>query len=451
MARTTIVGALLVCAGALAACGYNPHFVSGVTRCADAPPLCPGGFTCDTARGVCVNGISDGGALVDVARDLGGGTGGGVGGSQDAGGVGGAGGATDGPRDTAIDASGDAGSDAATCTNIASSPDDCGACGHSCGGGMCSLGVCQPATLTGITGATSLSVDTTRVYYSTGNKLLACPKSGCVLAPDQIDDMGTTGYPIFAVNVTNGSAFFMSAPTQSTERDYLYVCPLAGCPSPVTAIGIGGFGVSYLGNSGNDVYWSEPNGRTTSRRTCQPNGGACDAPVTVITMKAVDLHLFAASSTELYFADTVTGLQKCPWSGCVGSPPVTTSLTSMIPTAVLSFGGKIWMQFGDAQHTLNGAIRTCDPIDCNAHVPAPFITGRDPLSGLHVDADGVYWLEDNTLYSCPNTGCVGGAKTRATGVTRVANPNLDLHLIVTDSAFIYWINDDVGTVKRLAK
>ena len=312
---------------------------------------------------------------------------------------------------------------------------------------MCTLGVCQPATLTGVTGATSISVDATRLYYSTGNKLLACPKSGCVLAPDQIDDMGTTGYPIFAVNVTNGSAYFMSAPTQSTERDYLYMCPLAGCPAPLTAIGIGGFGVSYLGNSGSDVYWSEPNSKVTVRRTCQPNGGACDAPVTVIMMKAIDLHLFAASST----ADTTTGLQKCPWAGCTGAPPVTTSLTTMIPTAILYFGGKIYMQFGDLQHTLNGAIRTCDPVDCNAHVPATFISGRDPLSGLHVDADGVYWIEDNTLYSCPTTGCVGGAKTRATGITRMPNQNLDLHLIVTDGAFIYWINDDLGTVKRLAK
>ena len=37
-------------------CEYSPHFVSGVTRCANAEPLCPNGFTCDTAAGVCVTG-----------------------------------------------------------------------------------------------------------------------------------------------------------------------------------------------------------------------------------------------------------------------------------------------------------------------------------------------------------------------------------------------------------
>ena len=105
---------------------------------------------------------------------------------------------------------------------------------------MCTLGVCQATTLAGVTAATSISVDATRIYFTSSTKILACPKSGCVLAPTQLDDMGMGGYSTWAVNVTNGNLFFMSAPTQAgTEHDDLFECPLTGCPSPAPIIGRG--------------------------------------------------------------------------------------------------------------------------------------------------------------------------------------------------------------------
>jgi len=455
--------ATLLAAWLVAGCSYSPHFVSGVTGCADSPPLCPSGYTCDLATGRCVTGTSDAGAMDAPGDQSSGGTGGMGGGAG--GGTGGAGGnrdggggdaAADAPHDTAAGGAGgmtaDAGSDGACTADIATSPDNCGACGHSCGGGICDRGVCQPMVLPGISAASSISVDATRIYYSSSTKLLACPKSGCVLQPTQLDDMGATGYSIWSISITNGSAFFMSAPTQAgTEHDDLFMCSLTGCPSPAPTIATARYGVSYLTNSGNDVYWADSDIRTTSRRTCMPNAGACDTPVTILS-EAIALHAFAARADEFYFADAM-GVQKCPWAGCPGTPPVPTPtpLTPLLPTALVYYGGKLYMQFGDAMHTLNGAIRTCDPVDCTAHTPATFVANRDPISGLNVDADGVYWMEDGTLYSCPLAGCVGGAKTVATGITRVPNQNLDNHLVVTDNAFIYWINDDLGTLKRIAK
>ncbi|HXI57557.1 MAG TPA: hypothetical protein VNO55_15930 [Polyangia bacterium] len=471
IARPLFYMFLCALAASGATCGYNPHFQSGITRWASSGQACPGGFSCDVGRGVCV--AADGGAAdlpSDHAPDVAGGddsgdngtatgsggdsgTGGtGLGGTGGAatGGTSGSGGATG--SGGAITDAGDAG-EAGCSADIATSPTNCGACGHSCGGGTCDRGACQPSVIPGVL-ASSIAVDASRLYFTNSTKVLACPKTGCVLQPTQLDDMGSGGYSTWSVVVTNGSLFFMSAPTQAgTEHDDLFMCPLAGCPSPAPILAMARFGVSYLTNAGNDVYWSDTDGtKLTYRRVCQPNAGACDTPVTIVP-EGVNLGLLGARSDEFYFVDAL-GLQKCPYAGCPGTTAAATGatvLTSLVPTAVVVFGNLIYMQFGDDMHTLNGAIRTCTPGDCDAHVPRNFIANREAIRGLTVDANGVYWMEQTTLYSCPLTGCLGGAKTLATGVTRTFNSALSTRPIVTDDAFVYWINDDAGVVKRIAK
>jgi len=171
----------------------------------------------------------------------------------------------------------------------------------------------------------------------------------------------------------------------------------------------------------------------------------------ILLNTAVNVRKFAARSDEIYFVDAL-GLEKCPYAGCTTA----TLLSSQIPTGIVYFGGMIYMQYGDAMHTLNGAIRTCNPVDCDGGKPKDFLAHRDPIDGLTVDTNGVYWLEDNTIYSCPLSGCVGGPKTLATGVTRMINPITDTHVLTTDDTFVYWINDgssvdSPGAVMRVAK
>jgi hypothetical protein len=450
--RAPLAVALGAIALLVASCSYSPHYVSGVTQCADTPPLCPGGFVCDTAAGVCVTSLGSNDAATDTDH--------GDAPADHVADAGTTGGTTDARADTGAGdtRSPDAAPDAGCTANIATSSDNCGACGHSCGGGMCTLGVCQPTTVAGVTAATSISVDATQIYFTTGTKILACPKSGCVLAPTQLDDMGMGGYSTWAVTVTNGNLFFMSAPTQAgTEHDDLFECPLTGCPSPAPIIGVAmPYGVNYLANAGSDVYWADDQVNKTFRRACPPNGGVCDATtapvVTVLNESFAPGQVAAIASTAFYFVDAA-GLQKCPYAGCPGTPPVPTPtvLTTMIPTGVVAYGGLLYLQFGDTMHTLNGAIRTCTPIDCDAMPPKNFIANRDPISALTVDAQGVYWMEDSNIYFCPRTGCVGGARMLASGLVPIVTPGFNAHPIVTDDAFVYWIQDAAGTVMRIAK
>jgi len=277
-----------------------------------------------------------------------------------------------------------------------------------------------------------------------------------VLAPTQLADMGSTGYPVSNVLVTNGSLFFVSAPTQSTERDSIYMCPLVGCPSPAPYIVHSGLnGLYWWGNFGDDVYYST-DAKKVYRQSCAPNNGACGTTSTVVVPEIPAPDQLAANTTEIYFVDTL-GLQKCPWAGCPGTTSTATGatlLTSLLPTKIVYYAGTnlVYMSFGKPSLVSSGAIRTCTTASCDTQTPKVLISGRDSISGLTVDANGFYWIETGDpaatsvgLFTCPITGCVGGPRSLATGIKNLgAAP-------VTDSAFVYWIDDTTGVVKRVAK
>jgi hypothetical protein len=63
---------------------------------------------------------------------------------------------------------GSGGSGGAACSNLLSNPEHCGRCGHSCLGGVCASGICQPVVLTQLEnpGATALALDSTDVYWA---------------------------------------------------------------------------------------------------------------------------------------------------------------------------------------------------------------------------------------------------------------------------------------------
>jgi hypothetical protein len=335
-----------------------------------------------------------------------------------------------------------------TCTGDLDTADNCGACGHSCGGGVCNGGVCEPVAIPGITTASSLAVAGNTLYFTSDHLVLACPKSGCVNQPTQLDDQSINGYATWSVQVANGTLFFMSAPTQQgTEHDDLFNCPLAGCPSPPQIIAPARFGVDFLGTLGYDVFFADFDAKYTARRTCQPSYGACEPQVNLID-QGYNNNEFAASTDQIFYVDG-NGVEKCPYAGC-GTPSVPTKLSASLPTGITYSAGLVYMKFGNANQTLSGAIRTCTPGDCDGDKPKDFIIHRDPIDAFTIDADGVYWIEDQRLYACPRTGCVGGPKTLATNVTRAIDGR-NPWTIVTDAAFVYWINDTAGIAMRIAK
>ena len=318
------------------------------------------------------------------------------------------------------------------CARLGTSGDHCGKCGHSCGGGMCTGGVCAPVQLysgAGVVGA--IAVSDADLFFATDDmKLSSCPKSGCKLAPKQIAVMG---YSINTVAVVQkATVVFESAPTQSTQRPALYACPVSGCPSPpvsFTADGLNGFD-QQLSVFGDRVFFNT-GGFGLGWSTCQ--AGTCTAANRYGgTTKGV--HAFSAAATRSYFVDSATRLSpiaSCDHkdTACVPTPLLVGD-NADVPATAVEGTRLFWLKPGRLDFN-EGKLLSCDIPTC---VPPAKVSavGLDSPTELLVDASGAYWLtKGSKLQRCLPNGCVGGP-------TDFAGP-LDVpHSIVADDAFVYW-------------
>jgi hypothetical protein len=341
------------------------------------------------------------------------------------------------------------------CINPATSLMHCGRCNHSCGGGACVMGVCQPSTVVDGMHVNDLAIDPTGMFFTVGKQVLECPKNGCgMLAPRQVADMPNDAS---FVTTANGNVLFVSAPGQVTERPTLFICPLAGCPTPVPMVSMPSFsGPSEVATAGDDIYWIDPDAGLR-RRTCGANGGAC-MPTVQIAPRG--LTALSASATEVFFRDTMAngfGLAKCPNTGCPPAPATPTKLSTATFNQTVFFDGLIYLVRAGRPELPEGAIQTCTPTDCGGGTPKVFVNQRMGPSNLVIDRTGLYWLEvtDPTMgavvYSirtCPVSGCVGGPRLLAS--------NVKARSLGVDDAFVYWINGapaDAGPspIMRVAK
>ncbi|HEX2568453.1 MAG TPA: hypothetical protein VH877_02765 [Polyangia bacterium] len=327
------------------------------------------------------------------------------------------------------------------CVNIATSGEHCGACNHSCGGGECNQGVCQPTpVLSGSTNLHQITVDATDIYFTAGSRVLTCPASGCVVAPRQIAD---TVQDALQIVVANGTVFFESAPVQSTYRPTLYHCPLAGCPSPIESLfGPTLSGFESLQAIGDSVYlFALDSGYW--KITCAPNGGACASPQQLIGRS---IQHTSTDGTNIFFIDpnNSSALTVCPGTGCTTGTSLAANQTSVTQTLV--FQNIVYtLSPGPSGGVPVGVIATCSAGGCNG-TPANFIRSQPYPIEMTVDSSGVYWIasDDGTLRTCPLTGCVGGARILASGQSGARS-------LALGPGFVYWIDGSNTSILRVAK
>ena len=140
------------------------------------------------------------------------------------------------------------------CVDLGSDVGNCGNCGHSCGGGACNNGVCQPETLVSAMGISTLAVDPTGVYYSNVSVISTCALDSCKTPyPKQVWDNGA-GNQIDEL-ASGGNNVYFAAP-KNTSGDCLYACGASSCITPVQVNGLAQS--SYYGPFayGNDVWFS---------------------------------------------------------------------------------------------------------------------------------------------------------------------------------------------------
>jgi hypothetical protein len=367
-------------------------------------------------------------------------------------------------------------------------PENCGACGHSCLGGACSAGVCQPVVLASglgasigmwgsaaacamdagadagvnytecgldggvLTGPTALATDGTYVFWiDLGGEVMRVPVTG-----GPTDRVTTTAAAPLGIGLDDQYVYFSSQETQSIYR----VAKIGGVPASLTPPPAYGF------------------------------------PAPVVS--------FSVKSASLYWVDAVLAYE-CPSSGCVGAPtqiwnPESQSFTSESPGGIAAGGSSLyvaaqWNFAGDAGSFLASGI-SCPmkgavngPLDlqyyeiqadddyvyalsdsvvmrgscADSSEPTFLASGSDVptlLRGLALDSAYVYWIALSGS-AWTGSGPPTGASSLTTPIMRCAKSGcetpevldaleLDVVALAVDDVAIYWTTGD-GKVKKLSK
>lgn len=350
------------------------------------------------------------------------------------------------------------------CAVLAMNADNCGACGHSCGGGKCTGGVCAPAKIfdapPGDAGTTQIGPIAVghglSFFFATtdgneDNRLYSCPvATGCTTPPKQLV---VRQYTINAINSVNAATLtFISAPTQTTEREMIYACSPNGCPgTPISFTGDGLNGIeSRLAANGDKLFYSL-GGSGPGVATCM--NGMCATPTALGNGMTKGTHGFAVDATNIYFVDSVSRgstIARCAQTDttCVPTPVVSGDQSSV--QSVAAFNGKLYWITPGRDGFVEGKLFSCDLPGCATSKLltggldlSPINSNTIPLEELYVDVSGAYWFtKANKLQRCSLPDCMGGPHD-------FAGPLLQPHSLVADDQFVYWA--ETSAVWRLAK
>jgi hypothetical protein len=288
------------------------------------------------------------------------------------------------------DSSPDAGSDASvvggctgagltkcgsSCTDMTSDASNCRACDHSCQGGACSGGHCQPVTLGTFSNsgqAPLLAINSSSAYVGiSGNPNLIekCPLTGCStgaslvttlsfsqfgFAPSvQASDSGVfwvgsdgsvggyvngakiTYLPAYAGSSTPYGRFIVVDSSNvywSTDSSQFGVmsCPIGGCTGSPSTLETGSL-PTWITVASGYLYWSDGN-HPSKLMKCQVAGGGCGTSPTPLGTSAASLEWYVrtADSSNVYFTENsgssgTTRILQCAVTGCPPGPPGPTS------------------------------------------------------------------------------------------------------------------------------
>jgi hypothetical protein len=334
----------------------------------------------------------------------------------------------------------DAGCDAAD-ADLATSADHCGRCGHSCLGGACEAGVCQPVTIaSNQQRPAGVATDGTNVFWSNdtlgfiAGNVATCPLAGCGAIPSNLVIEGAS-----AVAVDGTDVFFSSEPPDNSNDLSLAKCSKTGCGGESSTIVGARHNAFRFAMDATDLYVLD----ATSIVRCAKTGCG-QTPATVVTTSASGLAL---DGNDIFLASNMV-IAKCGKSGCSVPTPLASNETSADNIAV--FGGELFWS-NDEEGT--GTVRRCTASACS---PSTVASSLERPFSIAVDASGNYWVDygtfaasykDGAVKTCPLAGCSGAPIVLATSRNPVA--------IALDGVSVVWAETNVdygtGRIRRVAK
>jgi hypothetical protein len=293
---------------------------------------------------------------------------------------------------------------------------NCGSCGHDCGEGGCTLGVCGPPPVTLATSvsdfSSAIAVDATRVFFaSNGQELLSVPLAGGAIKTL------ATGTPFVAITLDATSVYWAGTSISKIPKDGGNATTLVSTPNyPLGGIVTDGATVFYGDSTAKQIF-SVPVG-----------GGAPTAlaPFQSHTPIRVD-------ATSLYYLDMGT-LMRMPKGG--GNP-------SEVPTGL---GISCFDIDGTHAYTLELGVLTMTPLDGGN----PVALGGPDFKGFYCgelanDADNLYFAgqssfgEGSVLLEIPKSG----------GPIKELASQGQITAIALSATHVYFVGDH--DLKRVAK
>ncbi len=382
-----------------------------------------------------LGGSSATGATGGGAGTTTGGSGGTAGSDASVGGTAGAGGSA-----------GSGGTDASPCVDVQNDPQNCGWCGHSCGGTSCAQGLCASIEVTALeAGAQAMRLDGSSVFVSGGwswqfNKI---PKAGGTV------ESWTGASDIDELAIHAGFAYF----TEYNPKK-IYKTSTAAAPAPTLVLTSSSI-LNSLAVDASGIYYAE-NGTDTIRRA--PLAGS---PSIDLVTKAYDAWSMALDDTDLYFSRVNDGIFRVSKTA---TPPFDESALPYFhdiigdgPVAILLDTDWVYFSTGDPSYNFTSSVYQVLRKSKTSGTLQTIASTSTLVWGIAV-ADGyAYWAEEGTLQQDYTDGAVRRVQLDSPGAqpeTLAKSQNHPVQVAV-DGPWVYFLNAGwtgiTGGVRRVAR
>ena len=331
---------------------------------------------------------------------------------------------------------------APTCVDVEADPANCGRCGHSCLGGTCTAGQCQPIelasfmdqpTATVVLSATHVFWQTIEGFASGPGKVYSCPKMGC---PGGITTLPVNGNFIRGLTSDGdqkvyGGAFYANGglfelgPTTVTQK-----LDLAQAGSPLQ--------MSVRPNALFYVAFYDPDGNGRTVREWDYAGNVTKRCV-LSSPDNNNTTAAAFTTSRVYLAGNNTGnLLSCLLIGNGGQFTVHRSnvyLGSIAATTDRVF----WTENGSVTSSADGETST----SLRTELGAADLGGSDATSVTFSGGDLFVTTAGGELWSCNPNDCKRTRRKLATaGAVEMFHPFVS-HTVAAGAVAVYFVTVDV--------
>ncbi len=330
----------------------------------------------------------------------------------------------------------------ASCVDLKTSAEHCGACGHTCGNSTCDAGFCKPVLVRdNIAGPVAVAVTAQSVFWLRDGAVERCEAKDCA-GPKLITDdpKVPAGNPSGTIMVTDGAFVAWIAGNFGGTLN-VYACGVAGCngASPKAANGLND-SPTQLAISGSNVYVTQASGTVHG-------GPIATLVVPSIPGTANDVPTgLAADATNLYIAGALSGSDR-------GTGRVPVAGGALSPLFSDPDGNRLALAGTDLVATSAAGVVKCAVAGCGG-APTPLAAADIDTSAIAADAKFAVWampgsatVADGTIRVCAMPTCAGGARTIASGQAQPVS-------VTVSDGFVYWankgINGGMGSVWRAA-